>query len=211
MPDGDVVHDTLKPRWLMVYEQVCEWDDGPEEVAHRALRTLKSGLKQYGDEPLQLIKEAAVEFDQIPREPLFRQTISGQAQSQKIEEKGRKLGGNLRGMGLAKAACKKVLLSILNGEAPPNVAEEIMKQYTHNVYTADFSDRVPLTKQHHNDVPLSTIRERLTAMEPHVEQGSQTFAEQLTQHGTTLRLRMKPRQKRRAILLHSMDLSRKTK
>ncbi len=208
MPDGDVVHDTLSPQWLTVYEQICEWDYGPEEVAHRAVRTLRDGIKRYGDAPLQLIKEVVSEFKKIPDTPLLRQGVDLEVFNQEIERQARKTDGSPRGIALAKDACKKKLLALQDGETPKDVEEETISLYVAKVYNADFRDRVPLTKRHHNDVNPATIQARLAEIDPYVQKGRKTFVIQLMQHGTTSRLRMRPRRKKRVILLDNMDLSK---
>ena len=75
MPDGDIVHVKLPRRYQKSYKQLCEGQYGDAELTRAVLRPLKQDLQDYGDAPLKLIQQVAAELNQIPDEPLLKQSI----------------------------------------------------------------------------------------------------------------------------------------
>ena len=58
MPDGDIVHVRLAPRYQKPYKQICEGRFGDSELAHEVLRPLKRDLQDFRlDESTALQKE----------------------------------------------------------------------------------------------------------------------------------------------------------
>ena len=85
MADGDKVHVNLTRRYQKLYKQLCEGQYSDAELAHEVLRPLKQDLQDYGDEPLQLIQQVATELNQIPAEPLLKQSVDWGEKSQSID------------------------------------------------------------------------------------------------------------------------------
>ena len=52
-----------------------------------------------------------------------------------------------------------------------------------NVYTSNFEERVPLSRQHYGSVSYSTIDGRLASMRPHVEERIAMISRRLAQKG----------------------------
>src|SRR5260370_18720815 len=65
MPDGDIIHPTLSPRYYSLYEQVCEGHYDEEAIAREALNCLKKDLKDFGAGPIRLIEQEAAIFEHI--------------------------------------------------------------------------------------------------------------------------------------------------
>ena len=94
MADGDKVHVNLTRRYQKLYQQLCEGRYGDKELAHEVLWPLKRDLQDYGDEPLQLIQQVATELDQIPAEPLLKQSVDWGEKSQRIERRAQQINGH---------------------------------------------------------------------------------------------------------------------
>jgi len=195
MPDGDIVHVRLAPRYQKPYKQICEGRFGDAELAHAVLRPLKQDLQDYRDKPLKLIQQVATELHQIPDEPLLKRSVDWSEKSQIIDRCAQQIGGHRIAMELAVKACQQQLQELRYSSGPYDSTEEmslsISRKYVAAVYEANFKGRVPLA-QHYNGVDQVTVDARLQGMRVHVEQGIDNFAAQMIRNGSVTSLRCPP-------------------
>ena len=211
MADGDKVHVNLTRRYQKPYQQVCEGQYGDKELAHEILRPLRRDLRDYGDEPLQLIQQVATELDQIPAEPLLKQSVNWGEKSQRIERRAQQIDGHLKALALAVQACQRQLQELRSSIYPhdltkDDLTKEMYKKYISAVYKANFEERVPLA-QHYNGVDQVSVDTRLKGMRIYVDQGVESFAAQMIHNGNVTPLR-RPPMTRPSIGIHDDLLSR---
>ena len=104
---------------------------------------------------------------------------------------------------LISRASKTVLNELRHGvemEAS-NVQLEIFKQYIREKYEADFKERIPLSREHHNGVSHGELMRRLEALEPYLDLGFHQFSQTAIKDQNLDNLRL-PRQVRREINLN---------
>ena len=191
MPDGDKVHVNLAHRYQKVYKQICEGQYDDAELAHEVLKPLKRDLQDYGDEPLQLIRQVSAELDQIPDEPLLKQLVNWGEESQKIDRFAQQNPGSLIAKELVVKACQQQLQELRYSERPHDLTEEMSRKYVSAVYEANFEERVPLA-QYYNGADQTVVDARLKGMRSHVEQGISSFAVQMIRNGSVASLRCPP-------------------
>ena len=211
MADGDKGHINLTRRYQKPYQQLCEGLSGDKELAHEVLRPLKRDLRDYGNEPLQLIQQVATELDQIPAEPLLKQSVDWGGKSQRIDRRAQQIDGHLKAIDLALQACQRQLQELRSSICPhdltkDDLTKEMYKKYISAVYKANFEERVPLA-QHYNGVDQVTVDTRLKGMRIHVDQGIESFAAQMIRNGSVKHLR-RPPMTRPSIGIHDDLLSR---
>jgi hypothetical protein len=195
MPDGDNVHVNLKYRYQKVYKQICEGQYDNVALAHEALRPLKRDLRDYGAEPLILLRQVTTMLSQIPDEPLLKQCVDWGEKSQLIDRWAQQISGRPTAMELAVKACKQQLQELRSNTCPPDVTKELYKKYVSEVYKANFEGRVPLA-QHYNGTSRDIVDARLQGMRAHVEQGIDNFVAQMMRNGSVTSLRRRPMARR---------------
>ncbi len=183
MPDGDIVHSKLSRYYQKVYKQICDGQFGGEALAHELLHTVIKDIQKYGDEPITLIKNVAVQFEQLPTGPLLKPTINWDNQIRAIEDIARKIDGNRRGIALAIKASKDFVYEFKQelkyGDYSRHIFSEITRKYLQNIYRADFEDLVPAISQHYKGVSQEFVRDRLVEMQPYVMQGLEKYVSQI--------------------------------
>jgi hypothetical protein len=191
MPDGDIVHVNLPRRYQKPYKQLCEGQYGDVELTRAVLRPLKRDLQEYGDAPLKLIQQVATELNQIPDEPLLKQSINWAEKSKIIDGWAQRISGPRIAIALAVKACQQQLQELRYSSCAQDLTKEIYRKYVSSVYEANFEGRVPLP-QHYNGVAHAAVDARLQGMRAHVEQGIDSFAAQMLRNSNVSSLRCPP-------------------
>jgi hypothetical protein len=103
---------------------------------------------------------------------------------------------------LISRASKTVLNELRHGGEmdASNIQLAIFKQYIREKYEADFKERIPLSREHHNGVSHGELMRRLEALEPDLDLGIDKFAQTAIKDQNLDNLRL-PRQVRREINL----------
>ncbi len=185
MPDGDIVHPGVSPRFQQLYVQVCEGELAEDDLVRKALGCLIKEVESFGEDPLHLIAQ---------EEELFEDIFLRRQQGEEIQQSA---GGNLRALGLVVRAGEDQLRELeQHGHyyiTPPDFQREITRQYLVNVYDAQFAGpaATPLRPHPHQADP-DFVRQRLIAIRPDVIKGLESCVEQILRHGTTRGMRRPP-------------------
>jgi hypothetical protein len=192
MPDGDHFHQKLPNRYKSVYKQICAENRAAsyEELAAEVLRGLRHDFTRYGNKPLEMIRQAVKQMEQLPSGPLFKSTIEWGQESQKLDKITQQLGGGYIS-NLAIEACKMQLQEIRGKGSPQDLLSTTIEKYFQNVYEARFEGRLPLA-EHYNNVSQLYVDKEVAAMRPHILNGLRDFAEQVAKKGRIGKLRLSP-------------------
>ena len=94
MPDSDRVHAGLSYRYQKTYQQLCEGYMSPEELAHNVQTPLKKDIQDYGDGPINFIKQVGGQLEEKTSTPMDKLLIDYDAESQNIESRAQKVQGD---------------------------------------------------------------------------------------------------------------------
>ncbi len=188
MPDGDVVHPNLARRYYKPYKELCEGLNN-YSVANSILITLKKDLKDYGDEPISLIKMFT---NFLKTTTKVGSKIDTRRAYQYLEVLGKKCLAGRRAKELALKACRQLLFELQNGKTPSDLEKAACYKFTGNIYQANFAERVPLSPDHnhYNETTYSFIRGKLAQIDPLVKEGIEYLASQLTREKPLARIRL---------------------
>jgi hypothetical protein len=203
MPDADIIHNKLNPRYQKFYKQICEWSWNPEHLGYQALRPLKKDIEHYGDAPIQIIKKAYTHFAKLTSTPLFLPIVNRLEENRYLDDLGRNIiGRNNRGKNLAIKACKEMLYEMHNGRflgiariSQPKIVEQLLVKYFLMIYRSNFEECAPQTSLHYLDVDQEIFSERLDIIHPFIESGIKGLALQVVRSGSVAHIRIpkKPR------------------
>ncbi len=211
MPDGDRIHSQLSYHYHKAYKQICDGQFAEDTLARDVLRAMTKDIRKYGNGPINLIKEVAAQFEQLPIEPLLKATIDWNDVNRAIEKLAKQANGKTRGIDLAVKACKDFLhelrYELQYGNHSPTIKSEITKKYLWNVYRAEFEDRVPGVPQHYNNVDKGIVNARLTEMRPYIMQGLEKFVVHIVKHGNVNVLQLPRSTKPKQVIEIDSDLS----
>lgn len=181
MPDGDIVHSSLRRLYQKPYKWLCEGTATSDECARALLEKLKQDIKAKGDLPVALSQEMAVSFTQI----ISSSEEAGESDfiklSMEFEAVAQKADGRPDLKELTLRAGKGVLSDLRNGNAIKvditNISETILRRYMLEVYESELKERIPLTIEHHAGVSQEILNSRIEAMQPRVDSGIQKFTQ----------------------------------
>lgn len=181
MPDGDIVHSSLRRLYQKPYKWLCEGTATNDECARALLEKLKQDIKAKGDLPVALSQEMAVSFTQIISSPEEAGESDFIKLSMEFEAVAQKADGRPDLKELTLRAGKGVLSDLRNGNAIKvditNISETILRRYMLEVYESEFKERIPLTIEHHAGVSQEILNSRIEAMQPRVDSGIQKFTQ----------------------------------
>ena len=201
MPDADKVHAKLSGKHKGVYKKLCGDYFSEDELAYDELAALINDIKRYGDTPIQFIKAAAQDIEQLLPGPLFgnNKSVDWSNISLQIEKLARQYAlqcSDHRGMALALIACKKNLHEIQYGNAVAHVSDiKILSSYLLSAYEANFEGIISLP-QHYDNADPHYVEARVQAMRPHIEDHVHWLAENIAGNGKVQSLRRPPKKKR---------------
>lgn len=184
MPDRDIVHPVLPRKYYTAYKQICEAHESDEEIVRTALKGLRRGLQEYGDEHLRIIDEVCSNFERISSMPLFLPSVNWNEESQRIDKLFQQTTGNSRAISMLKDACKIHMHAIRFDGNVEDHKVQILRHYINKVYDADFEQRVPLNQKHYNDETQANINKRLRKIKPYAESYFMAFAEKISKTDT---------------------------
>lgn len=192
MPDGDKIHPGLGYRHQSPYRQICEEIFSEEEIAYNELAALRKDLQDYGDAPIELIRQAVTMY----RHTLGPLLVDWNEVNDRLEKIGQEISqrtsADKRGLSLALEACKKSLHGVRYGEQSVDLGLKTTQNYMMGVYEAHFEGRIPLS-HHYNNADPKMVNLKLHEMRPFIEQGLGYFARQLTKGGGVKSLRRAPK------------------
>jgi len=209
MPDGDIVHPLLSPRYQGLYQQVCEGQFDEEALAHKALYCLKREVEDFGDEPLHLIAREAALFEAIFLQLQQGQEVDWVHERRKLKQLRRYIDGHGRALDLVVKACEQQLRDLeMNYHyriTPADYQWEITRKYLIAVYDAQFEKRAGQLRRPHSQADPEFVRQRLSALRPGVIKGVEYYVDQIVQKGTFGDLRRPRRPKRMIDINEDLD------
>lgn len=179
MPDGDIVHKGLAPRYQAPYKQMCEGQLSDEAVARNVARAVLKDIQHYGNEPLKLLEQTAGTLQGVQDKPLFIETEDWGELSQAIHKVAQDMRAYKTAINLATRACEEQKTEIRNHHFARDLDLDIAGKYIHGVYTARFEEQVPLTDQHYGGADKPTLDRRLDRLRPLVMQELDALATQI--------------------------------
>lgn len=190
MPDSDRVHAGLPYRYQKTYQQLCEGYMSPAEIAHNSLKPLKKDIQDFGDGPINLIKQVGEQLEEKTSTPIDKLAIDYNAESQNIESCAQRIQGHPRGIAIAERTCEESLQAIQRGEVDQVGTQQIVQKYIENAYDSNFVQGISMVEQHHDNALQETLDQRLKDMQPHLSQGFANMAEQIMQKDSVKSLRV---------------------
>src|SRR6266480_2238734 len=206
MPDGDIVHPLVSPRFQQLYAQVCEGELAEIDLVRKALGCLIKEVELFGNEPLHLIAQEEALFEDIFFRRQQGEEINWAHERRKLKQLQQYASGHQRALGLVVRACEDQLRELeKQGHyyiTPPDFQREITRQYLINIYDAQFAEpAITPLRPHPNQADPEFVRQRLIAMRPDVINGLGSYVEHILRHGTTEGMRRPPSSPKRKINL----------
>ncbi len=212
MPDGDIIHPTLSPRYYSLYEQVCEGHYDEDALARETLRCLKKDLKDFGDGPIHLIAQEVTVFEHIATQLQLAEGIDWAQERRKIKGLAQYADGEKRALAHAVKACEQQLRDLQveqhYGLRPPDFLLSITRRYLLNIYEAHFAGKVEQSRQHYNQADHRFVLTRLADMRPSVIKGLEYLAEQIARRNDVQILRLPSRPRHTRMIDLNTDLER---
>ena len=212
MPDGDIVHPTLSPRYYGLYEQVCEGYYDEDALAREALRCLKKDLKDFGDGPIRLIEQEAAIFEHIATQLQQGKGVDWAQERRKVKGLAQDADGEKRALAHVIKACEQQLRDLqieqYYGIRSSHFQVELARRYLLNIYDAHFAGKVEQSRQHYNQADRQYVLARLTDMRPSVIKGLEYLAEQIARRNDVQVLRLPPRPRHMRMIDLNTDLDR---
>ncbi len=166
MPDGDIVHNNLGRRYQEVYKEICEGQYSASNLAKKVIRAVIKDIQKAGEEPIQFIRQVGEEHQRVSDMRMYG--TDWEKEFALVDELARSLYADRRFKTLAVEASKEELRDIRNGGNPSNCVINLLQSYFWKVYVAQFAEKVPLTRSHHQEATREFVDEQLARMEPDV-------------------------------------------
>src|SRR5713101_5546405 len=175
MPDGDIIHPALSPRYYSLYEQVSEGHYDEDALAREALRCLKKDVKDFGDGPIRLIEQEVTVFENIATQMQQAEGVDWAQERRKIKELAQYADGEKRALAHVVKACEQQLRDLQVEQhyslRPPDFLLSITRRYLLSMYDANFAGKVEQSRQHYNQADHQYVITRLADMRPSVIKG----------------------------------------
>ena len=198
MPDRDIVHGKLARGFQKPYKILCEGKLGMEECEWIVLDAIKRDIMSRGAAPVELAGKISKCLKEALRENADENGSSDWGKkSEMLERLAQQSGGSHNTKELVLRAGKGFLHDIRYGHdfEPDRVHEAVLGRYMHEVYKADFEQRIPLTSQHHADVDAVVLEKRISTIKPGIQSAMQKWAKKAIKDGDVSKLR-RPRRKK---------------
>src|SRR5712692_288861 len=101
MPDGDIVHPGVSPRFQQLYIQVCQGELAEDDLVRKALACLIKEAESFGDQPLHLIAQEEALLVEIFLRRQQEEVINWARERRRLKQLQQSADGNLRALGLA--------------------------------------------------------------------------------------------------------------
>jgi hypothetical protein len=201
MADGDIVHSGLRRLYQKPYKWLCEGTATSDDCARVALQKLKQDIQAKGDLPIVLSQAMAASVAQIISNLEAAREGDFTKLSMEFDNLVQQADGSPYIKELVLRAGKGYLNDLRNGREVDvtHTSEAIWRRYVHEVYEAEFKERIPLTSEHHAGVTQKTLEERIKAMQPSIDFGIQKFAQNAIRNQSVAKLSMPRRSSRKAI------------
>lgn len=200
MPDADKFKN-LSSRWSKMYRKVCEGYFDSASLASDAMDILRKDIKDYGNLPVRLLKEASNRLEGIRNTPLFLSMHNWSDEDRFIRELKfaymQKSRINQRGINFAISAYKELIHKFRNGEYIQGDLDELLiRAYAQQIYNGNFVDPAHILLENHIDINQDEINHRLNEMSMFLEEGIDFLASQINKKGNVKNLRSSSRSNR---------------
>ena len=110
MPDGDIVHKRLAPKYQEIYKQICDGQFGGDDLAGKVVPAVWKDIQNGGDEPIWLLADVAKQCQQILDRRMFER-VDWQKEFAQIDELAISIYASQRLKTLAVEACKPMFMN----------------------------------------------------------------------------------------------------
>ena len=178
MPDGDEVRKKLGREFQRSYKRLCQGALSEAELASDAVRSTKKKIESYGDEAFQLLREIALEIEQVQAHlPLFHNQVDWHALTTSIARKAQETRMDKRAKHLVLRATDEQITTLRQGGRSHNHHIDLLYGYLWQTYRADFEAYVASAPDHMHHASPATIRVRLEQIKPFVLEQLSAYAE----------------------------------
>jgi len=189
--DGDRYHKSLSRRYQQLYKQAGQGHFSAKELGYTALRPLVKDVKQYGNQIIQFLGQAAQLIEQQMGLPILREAMNQNAVKQEIEHIAQTVHANVRGKNLAQNVCERYLNEVASSTPATQVHQALLAAYMMETYTANFealARMAPMTSKY--DISHIDVLTQLSLMRPHVETYVNQIAEQIARSSSIDRIKL---------------------
>src|SRR5258708_37099879 len=100
MPDGDIVHPLVSPRFQQLYVQVCQRELAEDDLVRKALGGLIKEVESFGEDPLHLIAQEEALFEDIFLRRQQEEEINWALERRTLNRLQQSADGHQRALGL---------------------------------------------------------------------------------------------------------------
>jgi hypothetical protein len=170
MPDGDIVHDRLRPLYQKPYKWLCEGKATTDECAQVVMEALKKDLIKKGNLPVILAQSMAESLAQAISAAGETDSVDWVDLSVGFDKLIQKVDGRPDLKELTLRAGKSVLRDLKYGHEIDisNASVVILERYMNEVYESEFKERVPLSSEHYAGVDQVTLSQRIEEIQPNI-------------------------------------------
>ena len=205
MPDGDVVYHGVGRGYIAPYKELCEGRFSDEQIAADLAKSLRNGLKRYGNPPVNIIFETVDDLAQGVERGIH---LDVSEESRQIDDCAHRMMGHRRGMPIAVDACKSLMLASAAGEGTEQALHDTVRDYIERVLNADFVERLPLHNLHDKADP-EEVAQRLKRVLHHLVPEIDSMVANIVKNQNVDGLRKRPSQKQPPPDFSQIDVSLK--
>ena len=193
MPDRDVIHPNLAPRYKKTYKMICEGQSDYEFIAREAAAALRKDIQEYGNNPIRFLEFVADELNNLPAVGLFAKSIDWNDEYTKIEERAYQINADRQGMDIAMVIAKRAIL-MLQHYGQYSTYENLLTHYMSHIFEVNFVGRVPLPR-YYMDASQDLVDTGISKVRFHVSQDIRSFVSTAAQTGNVAKLWRHKRQR----------------
>jgi hypothetical protein len=204
MPDGDIVHNRLRPLYQKPYKWLCEGKATSEECAISALKVLKKDLDRKGNLPVILAQSMAESLVQAISTVGENGSVNWATLSIEFDKLTQQIDGPPALKELTLRSGKSVLNDLRYGREVDvgNASEIILERYMSEVYESEFKERIPLTSEHYAGIDQAALSERIEKIQPNINAAISKWAKDAIKHQSVGKLSLPRRSSHKAIDLN---------
>lgn len=170
MPDGDIIHSGLLGIYQKPYQILCEGKLERNECIWILMKAVLKDIKKQGADPIALCNQMAEYIVQAIENSVSNQFTGWTDLSKKIDRLAQQVNIPNRTKSFVLDGAKGIVHDLRYGQKIDvnTIKRLVTERYMQRVYISNFEGRIPLTDNHHANVDLTTITERINALQPDI-------------------------------------------
>lgn len=170
MPDGDIIHSGLLGIYQKPYQILCEGKLERNECIWILMKAVLKDIKKQGADPIALCNQMAEYIAQAIENPVSNQFTGWTDLSKKLDRLAQQVNIPNRTKSFVLDGAKGIVHDLRYGQKIDvnTIKRLVTERYMQKVYISNFEGRIPLTDNHHANVDLTTITERINALQPDI-------------------------------------------